>query len=85
IGGIGGFRLAEGVDGSGASTKILSCNCSIDLIIENKSKLFGLHINPPFIQLLFGHLPFAGGEVYGESDETTIFNFKIGTRNKAMY
>ncbi|XP_012847925.1 PREDICTED: uncharacterized protein LOC105967876 [Erythranthe guttata] len=59
IGGIGGFRLAEGVDGSGASTKILSCNCSIDLIIENKSKLFGLHINPPFIQLLFGHLPFA--------------------------
>ncbi|EYU27051.1 hypothetical protein MIMGU_mgv1a0266181mg, partial [Erythranthe guttata] len=59
IGGIGGFRLAEGVDGSGVSTKILSCNCSIDLIIENKSKLFGLHINPPFIQLLFGHLPFA--------------------------
>ncbi|KAL9175559.1 hypothetical protein ABFS82_02G119100 [Erythranthe guttata] len=90
IGGIGGFRLAEGVDGSGVSTKILSCNCSIDLIIENKSKLFGLHINPPFIQLLFGHLPFAvsqmeGGEVYAESDETTIFNFKIGTRNKAMY
>lgn len=57
--GIREFGLAEGVDGSGVTTKILTCNCSINLIIDNKSKLFGLHIHPPTMEMSFGRLPFA--------------------------
>lgn len=56
--GIKEFELGEGVDGSGVTTKILTCNCSMDLVIENKSKLFGLHIQPPLLQMFFGSLPF---------------------------
>lgn len=61
--GIGQFGLGEGVDGSGVSTKFLTCNCSINLIIENKSKLFGLHIRPPVMEVSFGRLSFASSHV----------------------
>lgn len=69
--GIGEFGLGEGVDGSGVTTKILTCNCSINLIIDNKSKLFGLHIHPPTIQMRFGRLPFALSHVRINMDEVT--------------
>lgn len=57
--GIREFELAEGVDRSGVTTKMLTCNCTINLLIHNKSKLFGLHIPPPIIQMAFGRLPLA--------------------------
>ncbi|KAL3622508.1 hypothetical protein CASFOL_033919 [Castilleja foliolosa] len=90
IAGIREFRLGEGVDRSGVTTKLLSCNCSMNLIIDNNSKLFALHIHPPHMELLFGHLPFAVSqmqdkEVYAGSDDITMFRLTIGTRNKAMY
>ncbi|KAJ7949163.1 Late embryogenesis abundant protein [Quillaja saponaria] len=81
------FRLAEGVDATGVTTKILTCNCSMNLIIENKSKLFGLHIRPPIMDISFGHLPFAfsrGPKLYAERGSTS-FELDVGTRNKAMY
>lgn len=59
MGGIQQFGLGEGVDGTGVTTKILSCNCSMNLLIENKSKLFGLHLQPPLMEMFFGRLPFA--------------------------
>ncbi|KAG8391245.1 hypothetical protein BUALT_Bualt01G0168000 [Buddleja alternifolia] len=86
--GIRQFRLGEGVDSSGVTTKILSCNCSMDLIIDNKSKLFGLHIHPPTMEILFVHLPFAisqGKELYAGSADLTLFKLSVGIRNKAMY
>ncbi|KAL3832948.1 hypothetical protein ACJIZ3_007684 [Penstemon smallii] len=88
IAGIRQFRLGEGVDASGVATKILSCNCSIHLIIDNKSKLYDLHIHPPTITMFFGHLPFAisqGAELYAENDDITLFKLSVGTRNKPMY
>lgn len=57
--GIREFGLGEGVDASGVTTKILTCNCSIHLLIENKSKLFGLHIHPPIMDISFARLPIA--------------------------
>lgn len=57
------FKLGEGVDRSGVSTKILSCNCSINLGILNKSKFFRLHIHPPLIHMSFTVLPFAFSHV----------------------
>lgn len=63
MGGIQQFGLGEGVDGTGVTTKILSCNCSMNLLIENKSKLFGLHLQPPLMEMFFGRLPFAMSRV----------------------
>ncbi|KAK7323586.1 hypothetical protein VNO77_27063 [Canavalia gladiata] len=81
------FKLAEGVDRTGVTTKILTCNCSLNLIIENKSRFFGLHIRPPMMEMKFSILPFAfsnGPELYAESG-LTIFALQLGAKNKAMY
>ncbi|KAE8677483.1 zinc finger CCCH domain-containing protein 30-like [Hibiscus syriacus] len=85
---VGEFGLGEAVDGSGVSTKILTCNCSIRFVVENKSKLFGLHIHPPTIDIFFGRLPFAishGPKLYAQSSGSSRFEVYIGTRNKPMY
>ncbi|XVF79616.1 hypothetical protein PTKIN_Ptkin15bG0003500 [Pterospermum kingtungense] len=86
--GIREFGLGEGVDASGVTTKILTCNCSIDLLIENKSKMFGLHIHPPIMDISFGHLLFAisrGPKLYAHSYGLSRFELYAGTRNKPMY
>ncbi|KAL9371396.1 hypothetical protein Peur_036536 [Populus x canadensis] len=86
--GIRQFGLGEGVDGSGVTTKILTCNCSIDLLIENKSKIFGLHVQPPILEMSFGHLRFAmsrGSKLFAQSHTSTLFELSVGTRNKPMY
>ncbi|CAH9092020.1 unnamed protein product [Cuscuta europaea] len=57
--GVGQWELGEGVDGNGVNSKMLNCNASINLIIENKSNLFALHIHPPLLQMYFGTFPFA--------------------------
>ncbi|PPS02084.1 hypothetical protein GOBAR_AA18575 [Gossypium barbadense] len=85
---VGEFGLGEGVDGSGVTTKILTCNCSVDLLVENKSKLFGLHILPPTMDLFFGRLPFAishGRKLYAQSSSPSRFKLSVGTRSKPMY
>ncbi|XWS77421.1 hypothetical protein CRYUN_Cryun01aG0260200 [Craigia yunnanensis] len=82
------IRTRKGVDASGVTTKILTSNCSIDLLIENKSNLFGLHIHPPKMDISFGHLPFAlslGSKLYAQSSGSSIFQLYIGTRNKPTY
>lgn len=61
--GVKQFELGEGIDNSGVITKILTCNCSLHLDIENKSKLFGLHIHPPTIDMSFGRVDFASSQV----------------------
>ncbi|MED6122749.1 hypothetical protein PIB30_042798 [Stylosanthes scabra] len=81
------FKLTEGVDRTGVTTKILSCNCSMNLIIDNKSRFFRLHILPPIMDMKFSILPFAfslGPELYAESG-LTIFPLWLGTKNKPMY
>lgn len=57
------FGLSEGVDQTGVTTKILTFNCTLNLIIDNNSKLFGLHVRPPIIQMSFGRLRFATSRV----------------------
>lgn len=72
---VGEFGLGEGVDGSGVTTKILTCNCSVDLFVENKSKLFGLHIHPPTMDLFFGRLPFAISHVRNQVHNLNFLSF----------
>ncbi|XP_028091339.1 uncharacterized protein LOC114291671 isoform X2 [Camellia sinensis] len=86
--GIREFGLGEGVDGTGVTTKILTCNCSMDLVVENKSKLFNLHVHPPIMELTFASLPLAisyGPKLYAGSDGTTSFQLNVATKNKPMY
>ncbi|KAL1811641.1 hypothetical protein ACET3Z_021706 [Daucus carota] len=89
IAGIREFGLGEGVDASGVTTKLLTSNFSIRLVIDNKSKLFGLHIRPPILSISYTNLPpFAisvGQELYAYSDGKTRFQLSTGTKNKPMY
>ncbi|KAH9710145.1 Delta-latroinsectotoxin-Lt1a protein [Citrus sinensis] len=88
IAGIRQFGLGEGVDSTGVATKILTSNCSVDLLVDNKSKLFGLHISPPVIDMSFGRLPIAsshGPKLYAASHDSSLFRLYVGTRNKPMY
>lgn len=88
VNGVREFGLGEGVDASGVTTKILTCNFSINLLIENKSKLFGLHIHPPSMEINFGRMPFAsshGPKLYAETFGSTLYELYVGTRNKPMY
>lgn len=82
------FRLGEGVDNTGIPTKILTGNCSMDLVIDNKSKIFRLHIHSPLMEMSFGHLPFAisrGPKLYAETYTSTTFKLYVGTKNKPLY
>ncbi|KAF6158595.1 hypothetical protein GIB67_040109 [Kingdonia uniflora] len=86
--GINRFALGEGVDESGVATKILTCNCSLYLYVDNLSNLYGLHIHPSTIEMSFGALVFAtsqGSELYEESGSSTTFTLYMGIKNKAMY
>ncbi|XP_010547259.1 PREDICTED: uncharacterized protein LOC104819073 [Tarenaya hassleriana] len=88
VGRVSEFILGEGVDSHGVTTKILSCNCSIKLIVENKSKVFGLHIHPPSMEISFGHIAFAksrGPKLYAETRDSTSFRLNVGTKNRPMY
>ncbi|XP_016467220.1 uncharacterized protein LOC107789862 [Nicotiana tabacum] len=88
IAGVREFGLREGVDGTGVNTKMLTCNYSMSLQIDNKSKLFGLYIQPPAMEMYFGRVPFIlaqGEELYAGSNGQTYFKLNVGTREKAMY
>lgn len=57
------FELTEGVDLTGVATTLLSCNISTALIIDNKSKVFGVHILSPVVDIYFGRVPFVISQV----------------------
>ncbi|CAI9103090.1 OLC1v1001524C1 [Oldenlandia corymbosa var. corymbosa] len=82
------FELTEGIDATGVTTKILTCNCSVGVRIDNNSKFFRLHVHPPLLAISFGNLPFAveqGNEVEVGEDGVQYLRLQIGTRNKPMY
>lgn len=88
IGRINQFILQEGVDSHGVTTMLLTFNCTPNLIVDNKSNVFGLHIHPPSLKFFFGPLNFAkmkGTKLYASSHESTTFQLYIGTKNLAMY
>uniref|UniRef100_A0A7N0ZSE7 Uncharacterized protein n=1 Tax=Kalanchoe fedtschenkoi TaxID=63787 RepID=A0A7N0ZSE7_KALFE len=78
MGGIRVFELREGVDMAGIPTKILACNASINLLVDNKSNLFALRIHRPLIRIYFDRLLLA------VSLERRVFKLSVGTKEKAM-
>ncbi|XP_021735978.1 uncharacterized protein LOC110702558 [Chenopodium quinoa] len=86
--GVNQFELTEGVDVTGVATNFLSCNLSMALIIDNRSKVFGLHILPPIVDVYFGRVPFVmsqGANMYVRSQEWREMSVSAGTTKKAMY
>jgi hypothetical protein len=53
------FALGEGLDGSGVETSFLDCNCSVEMVVDNHSKVFSLHVRPPLLEMSFGRFVFA--------------------------
>ncbi|CAN6454123.1 unnamed protein product [Victoria cruziana] len=83
-----GFRLGEGVDKSGVPTKILRINCSVDLEVDNKSRVFGLHLQQTTLQLAFQSFNLAishGAEMYVKKNTLLRFRLFIGGKEKGMY
>uniref|UniRef100_A0A7N0ZSE5 Late embryogenesis abundant protein LEA-2 subgroup domain-containing protein n=1 Tax=Kalanchoe fedtschenkoi TaxID=63787 RepID=A0A7N0ZSE5_KALFE len=90
MGGIRVFELREGVDRTGIPTKILACNASINLLVDNKSKLFALRIHRPLIRIYFDRLLLAVSRedlkvMSVETYERRVFKLSVGTKEKAMY
>ncbi|TVU47922.1 hypothetical protein EJB05_07539, partial [Eragrostis curvula] len=59
VGRVERFALGEGLDGSGVETSFLNCNCSVDMVVDNHSKVFSLHLRPPLLEMSFGPFVFA--------------------------
>lgn len=57
------FSLREGLDNTGVVTKILTCNCSMEMAVDNYSKVFGLHVRPSAMEMAFEHMKFASSLV----------------------
>ncbi|XP_073008013.1 uncharacterized protein [Typha latifolia] len=88
IGKIERFSLGEGLDSTGVITNILACNCSVDMEIDNYSKVFGLHISPPSLEMAFGRMIFAssqGEESYVDSQSSLALRLYVSAKNKPMY
>uniref|UniRef100_A0A453IME8 Late embryogenesis abundant protein LEA-2 subgroup domain-containing protein n=1 Tax=Aegilops tauschii subsp. strangulata TaxID=200361 RepID=A0A453IME8_AEGTS len=62
VGKVERFSLGEGLDGSGVITSFLNCNCSVEMAVENHSKVFSLHLLPPLLDMSFGHFTFANSQ-----------------------
>lgn len=59
IGKVQRFALGEGLDGSGVETSFLNCNSSVDMVIDNYSKVFTLRVGTPQLEMSFGRFVFA--------------------------
>lgn len=71
------FRLGEGVDNTGVATKFLTCNASIYLLVNIKSKLYSLHIHPVVLTLSFNNIPFATSMVRSSPLGLTEIKFQL--------
>ncbi|KAF7049985.1 hypothetical protein CFC21_058413 [Triticum aestivum] len=91
VGKVERFSLGEGLDGSGVITSFLNCNCSVEMAVENHSKVFSLHLLPPLLDMSFGHFTFATSQqgegphvVVGPRAATTVRLF-VAAQEKPMY
>lgn len=92
VGKVERFSLGEGLDGSGVITSFLNCNCSVEMAVENHSKVFSLHLLPPRLDMSFGHFTFATSQqgegrpyvVVRPRGATTVRLF-VAAQEKPMY
>ncbi|KAI4372854.1 hypothetical protein MLD38_011038 [Melastoma candidum] len=87
--GVPAFGLGVGVDASGVATNFFTFNCTIVVSIDNRSKFYGLHVDPPLSELFFGTIPLAVHRepegFYAWIQEITSFQVSVGAKNKPLY
>ncbi|CAM0872014.1 unnamed protein product [Alopecurus aequalis] len=91
VGKVERFSLGEGLDGSGVITSFINCNCSVEMAVENHSKVFSLHLLPPLLHMSFVQFNFATSQgdgpyvvVVGPGAATTVKLF-VAAQEKPMY
>ncbi|KAI3739965.1 hypothetical protein L2E82_30379 [Cichorium intybus] len=89
VGTMSEFQLGEGVDNTGVTTKFLTYNCSINLLVNIKSRLYGLHIHPQVLTLSFNNIPILTSlesqALYASTNGPTSFLLYLGTTSTPMY
>ena len=61
--GVRQFDVAEGLDLTGVATNLLSCNVSMAIVIDNKSKVFELNVLSPVVDIYFGRVSLVQSQV----------------------
>ncbi|RLN16207.1 uncharacterized protein C2845_PM02G33260 [Panicum miliaceum] len=88
VGRVQRFALGEGLDASGVETSFLNCNSSVDMVVENHSKVFTLRVRPPLLEMSFGRflLQGDGGSSHdvGPRGTSTVRLF-VAAQEKPMY
>ncbi|KAG2553776.1 hypothetical protein PVAP13_9KG621100 [Panicum virgatum] len=91
VGRVQRFALGEGLDGSGVETIFLNCNSSVDMVVENHSKVFTLRVRPPRLEMSFGRFVFAASQGDGGAPHdvgprgTSTVRLFVAAREKPMY
>lgn len=90
VGKVQRFALGEGLDGSGVETSFLNCNSSVDMAVENHSKVFTLRVGPPRLEMSFGRFVFATSQGDGWSHDvgprgTSTVRLFVAAQDKPMY
>ncbi|XP_051230847.1 uncharacterized protein [Lolium perenne] len=91
VGRVERFSLGEGLDGSGVITSFLNCNCSVEMAVENHSRVFSLRLLPPLLRMSFAEFTFATAQgqgpyvaVVGPGASATVRLF-VAAQEKPMY
>ncbi|RCV45885.1 hypothetical protein SETIT_9G489400v2 [Setaria italica] len=90
VGRVQRFALGEGLDASGVETSFLNCNSSVDMVVENHSKVFTLRVHPPLLEMSFGRFVFATAQGDGGSHDvgprgTSTVRLFVAAQEKPMY
>ncbi|CAN6313587.1 unnamed protein product [Urochloa humidicola] len=94
VGRVQRFALGEGLDASGVETSFLTCNSSVDMVVENHSRVFTLRVRAPLLEISFGRFVFAstsgdGGAGGGAHDVgprgTSTVRLFVAAQEKPMY
>uniref|UniRef100_A0ACD5ZJZ5 Uncharacterized protein n=1 Tax=Avena sativa TaxID=4498 RepID=A0ACD5ZJZ5_AVESA len=57
------FYAGEGTDHSGVPTKMVTLNCSLNLLVYNPASMFGIHVTSGPVRLLYSEIAIGVGQV----------------------
>ncbi|KAL6874684.1 hypothetical protein ACP4OV_013349 [Aristida adscensionis] len=57
------FYAGEGTDGTGVPTKMVTLNCSLNIIVHNPSTMIGIHVSSGPILLKYSEIAIANGQL----------------------
>lgn len=60
---IDNFYAGEGTDHSGVPTKMVTVNCSLNMIVSNPASMFGIHVTSGPVRLLYSQIAIGVGQV----------------------